>query len=211
MAESFDFRSRYITVFKIAVFLAIVLGVAWGVGKIAVSLQKRSQLIVCHKRLQGIGIAMMQFRDGHSNQLPRWLTELYPQYVGELSEFICRKNGQVCFPEWMKKDPAWRKELDFANLDGTSLDPTKDKDTIPCSYFYRFNHYPVDVSDPWSELWSQRGESDLRKYKDRAPVAQCYWHLEPEDLDDGGKVPSLLDDMATVVDYPRKWRTRFGN
>ena len=214
MPESFDFRSRYITVLKLTVFAVIVAGIAFGISLVAGNLSGRSKLLVCQKRLQSLGVYLMQYREGRGNQLPRWLTEIWPMYLEDQGQFICPADPNFgkkgCFPDWMKQATTWRPELDYADLDGPTLDPATAKDTIPCSYYYPFNQYPMDVKDRYSPLWSQQAQQDQAKYGSDTPVVRCFWHLAPNTPPTEGKVPSLLEDLTTVRTYPKDWRTTFG-
>ncbi len=215
MGEPFDFQSRYASIFRYVVFAIIVISVAFFVGNIWASLNAKSKLLSCQKQIAQLGICIQQYRDENGNQMPQWLTQLFPKYVREPNLFICpmdrSKGAEGCFPRWLKKDPGWRDELGYADLDGPSQDPRKSKDTIPCSYFYRFNHYPSEADNRRAPLWSEIAQDDVRIYKDKVPVVRCFWHLDEGTPDNGGKVPSLLYDLIKVETYPKKWEMHFGH
>jgi len=197
--------------FRYVVFAIIVMGVAFFVGNLWTSLNTKSKLLSCQKQIEQLGICIQQYRDENGNQMPQWLTQLSPKYATEPNLFICpmdrSKGAKGCFPSWLENDPSWRDELRYADLDGPSQDPRKSQDTTPCSYFYRFNHYPSDINNRREPLWSEIAHEDVRIYKDKAPVVQCFWHLDEGTQDDSGKVPSLLYDLIRVEIYPKKWKT----
>jgi len=212
MGEPFDFQSRYASVFRYVVFAIIVMGVAWFVGNLWAYLNAKSKLLSCQNQIKQLGIFIQQYRDDNGNQMPQWLTQLSPNYVKDPKLFICpmdrSKGAQGCFPRWLENDPDWRDELKYADLDGPSQDPRKSDDNIPCSYFYRFNHYPSDASNRRAPVWSEIALTEARTYKEKMPVVQCFWHLDEGTQDDSGKVPSLLYDLIKVEIYPKKWKTQ---
>jgi len=214
MAQTVDFRARYLNLFKVA-FVALLIGVtAWLIVRVGQGVADESQLIGCRNKLKELGAGLQQYYDNNGNRLPQWLTQLYPSYVDSLDAFICPNDDSEgengCWPDWLTKDPDWHSELRFADLDGPTLRWRSDADTVPCSYFYRFNYYPIDQDDDWSRVWQQIGEDEVKQYARHGnvvPIVQCFWHLKEGTPDNAGAVPSLLRDMIQTTIYPRKWKT----
>ena len=219
MAETFDFTDRFFRIVKTLMVVAMVVGIALFAAKAWEHVSAKAKLLSCQNNLRIIGIGLQKYSDNNKNKLPPWITEiypvenLYPRYVDKAEAFVCpndRTNGQSgCWPLWLRNQPDWIDELAFADLDGPTGFPQEDEDTVPCSYFYRFNQYPTDINNRNGALWVEVAELDVEKHGKKTPVLQCFWHLKEGTPADEGSVPSLLYDLTQVEIYPRKWRTKF--
>ena len=218
-----DVRDRFYWLLRASLLAAFIGAAIYGIVLVGELLVARANQVRCEANLHRIGEALFLYKSKNNNRLPPYLTLLYPDYLSDASLLICpadRNNGkQGAFPPWARLDKAgktpddWRDELAFTDLDGPTLLPWDDKDTIPCSYLYRFNEYPCDTSEEGLKkgiTWRQLAEDDQRTYRNKTPVVTCFWHLPNYPKNTDGITTNLLYDLATVVGYPKDWRTEMG-
>ena len=224
--ETVDFRSRFSWWLKVFLITGFVLLAVLGISKVGGLLISDAKLLSCEDSLRRLGKALLDYKDRNNNSFPPYITLLYPDYIDDQKVFVCAADrthgGQGAFPRWMRftkdgrEDPNWREELAYTDLDGPTLIPSYttedgkevigDKDTFPCSYFYRFNDYPTNIYDLVNVVtWQQRSMKQAREHGDKTPVIRCFWHL-PEHAS-GKDVPTtnLTYRLTQAERYPKEW------
>jgi len=169
---------------------------------------------ICENNLRQLGQAIAAYRQDNNGSFPPYLTILYPDYIEDKSVFICpadlHHGTQGAFPRWTREYSDWRREFGYADLDGPTLIPWEDKDTFPCSYYYRFNSYPKDndVSsiDRPPMTWQEYMLEETEEFGENTPVISCYWHLPPYSEDDAKPLLNLLFGLHRVEKHPMNWQ-----
>jgi len=206
------------------VLLVLFIGTGiYGTMFLADVVMSRANLVRCEANLRRIGEAMFMYRNQNNNHLPPYVTLLHPQYLEDKDNLICpadpNKGRKGSFPDWARYLPdgtaqppdVWRDEFAYADLDGPTLVPWKDEDTVPCSYYYRFNDYPSDLQDlQHGVTFRQLMQDAAKEFRNRTPVASCLWHLPKYPADDDVPTPNLLYDLIRIERYPRKWELGVG-
>ena len=212
-------KSRFLWLVKTFLLLLFIAAAVYGIALLGEMVMARANLVRCEANLRRIGEAMFLYKNENANRLPPYLTLLYPRFLEDSSFLICpadsSRGKQGAFPHGLRfgKDgktrPEWRDEYAFTDLDGPTLIPWNDKDTVPCSYYYRFNDYPVDISEQGLRKGitsRQLMEDALKEYRDKTPVVSCFWHLPAYPKESDGDTTNLLYDPAPVTEYPKDWR-----
>jgi len=217
-----DFRGRFIWLLKSFLILFFLLAGAYGIGIVGGIVRARANMVRCDANLKQIGQALMIYKRQFKNRLPAYLTALYPDFLTEKDVLICpadpNHGTQGAFPRWTrytrdgKPQPDWLEEFSYADLDGPSLIPWQhgsepgDKDTFPCSYYYRFNDYPADITNLVDAItWQQHMKEITREFGDKTPIVSCLWHLRPYATETEGDTLNLLVSLTQTARYPRKW------
>ena len=212
---SFEFRSRFLWVLKTAFVVALICGIVYAIAVVGGSVMNSAKQVTCTNNLRRIGLALSMYRQRH-NCLPAYLMQCQ-EYMEDKSVLICPadpfKGGRGSLPQWVRTDklgkplPEWRDELDFVDFDGPEVEPPQyggnDRDSVPCSYFYRFNGYPVDLET--GVTFRDEMENAAKTYGTRTPVVSCLWHLPPYPKETDGDSLNLLTDLNQVQAYPRQW------
>jgi len=224
---SVDFKTRFGCLLKTTLIVGFIVAAVYGVAIIGGVVMANAKLVTCENNLQRIGRALFLYRDRHSNNLPPYLTALYPDFIDEKKVFQCpadpHKGAEGAFPNWTryKEDgtaqPDWREEFAYADLDGPTFIPwghtdndgneiEGDKDTFPCSYYYRFNGYPADLDNLLDGItWAEHMRSLVKEYGARTPVVSCLWHLPQHAKDTDGVTTNLLYSLTNTARYPKRW------
>jgi len=216
-------KSRFGWLLRTVLLLAFIAAGIYGTLFLAELVMSRANLVRCESNLRRIGEAMFMYRNQHNNRLPPYLTLLHPHYLEDAANLICpadpNKGRKGAFPDWARCLPdgspqppeVWRDEFAFADLDGKTLVPWKDEDSVPSSYYYRFNDYPSDLHDlQHGVTFSQLMQEAAKEFGNKTPVVSCLWHLPRYPADDDTPVPSLLYDLIRIERYPRKWELEMG-
>jgi len=212
---SFEFRSRVLWVIKTALIVLLIAAIAYTIAIVGGSVMARAKAVACTSNLRRIGIALTQYKQRY-NCLPSYLTQCQ-EFIEDKSVLICPadpfKGARGSLPTWVRTDklgkpqPTWRDELDFVDYDGPTLEPPQlgghDRDSVPCSYHYRFADYPLDLNT--GRTFREEMEQAARKYGDRTPVVSCLWHLPPYPEETDGDSLNLLMNLNQVAPYPRNW------
>ena len=216
-----DVRSRFAWLVKTFLLLLFIAAAVYGIALVGEMVMARAHQVSCESNLRRIGEAMFMYKNENANRLPPYLTLLNPRYLDDAAFLICpadsSKGKQGAFPRWARIDrdgkaqppDTWHDEYAFTDLDGPTLKPWEDKDTIPCSYYYRFNDYPVDTSEEGLRKGTTSRmvmEDVLKQYRDKTPVASCFWHLPAYPKDSDGDTTNLLYDLTRITEYPKDWR-----
>jgi len=225
---SVDFRERFIWLLKAFLILFFILAAIYGVGGVGGIVRARAHMVRCDSNLKQLGQAMMMYKRRHKNTLPAYLTALHPEFLPDKESFLCPadpSHGEAgAFPRWTRYTPEgkeqedWREEFRYADLDGPSLIPWQygdnpaDQDTFPCSYYYRFNDYPCDITNLVDAItWQQHMRDVMREYGDHTPIISCLWHLPPYAKETDGDMLNLLVTLTQTARYPRKWTLMKGS
>ena len=223
-----DFKSRFIWLLKTFLIMGFIVLAAYGVVVLGESVMTNAKLVSCESNLRHIGQALLLYKNQHGNSLPPYLTALYPDFIDEKEMFQCpadrHKGREGAFPKWTRlqedgtPQPDWREEFGYADLDGPTLIPWEhtdedgknrgaDQDTFPCSYYYRFNDYPVDLENLVDGVtWRRDMERQVRKYGNKIPIVSCMWHLPEYAKDSDGVTTNLIYNLADTARYPKDWR-----
>jgi hypothetical protein len=172
-----DFRARFLKLFGYTVILATIGVVVWAVVEIGAELGGKAVELRCRDNLRSIVTAMELYRSRFGMD-PPYLTALLPVLDGAASKLQCPADphhGQRgCQPEWLR--PAFGNRLAHTDLDGPTMDPARDRDSIPCSYLYVANDYPCGFTD-FEQTWRQHFEGLRKQFGDGVPMIRCYYHL----------------------------------
>jgi len=225
---SVDFKSRFVWLLKTFLIMGFIVLAAYGIVVVAQSVMTNAKIVTCETNLRRIGEALFLYKNQHNNSLPPYLTALYPDFIDEKEIFQCPadpyKGEKGAFPRWTRfredgtPQPDWREEFGYADLDGPTLIPWEhtdkngnhkdaDRDTFPCSYYFRFNDYPADLENLVDGLtWRQDMEKLARKYGNKTPIVSCLWHLPKYAKDSDGVTTNLLHNLVDTARYPKDWR-----
>jgi len=133
----------------------------------------------CMENLRAIGEAIRAYRAEHHDEMPDWLSDLYPKYLQEPQILLCPadriKGSPVQFSAY--RDPK-----------------------MPCSYMYEFNPmkvlsvYLFDMPHPENLTFKQAKTMQLKYFGVLVSAAICRHHVTHAiNLSYGGKVyPSTM-------------------
>jgi len=227
MADKLDTGGRVARIIQLFFVALFVIAVVWFVVWITTTkILKPALETECQRNLKIIAQGLQDYLAEHDNHLPRYLTELYPNYVSKKEYFICpadKHHGkQGCIPAWLK-DPKqtggkpFSDTKGYVDLDGPTM-TDKDKDTIPCSYLYEYNQYPCWLrippeSPPYQFTWAkykefQRDEVGKRvgEPENVIPVVRCFHHLPPGSKRTEGVTLNVLMNLSLdIKTYPYEW------
>lgn len=122
--------------------------------------QRRKLAEPCKSNLRKISLAITRFRCAHDGEFPKWLSDLYPDYIDDKSVFLCPDNP-----------------INFSF--GNNSDPK-----LTCSYLYELapvEHAPGQVYRDWKP-------QQMRQYGDKVPIVRCWNHSESLNLTYGGEI-----------------------
>ncbi len=112
--------------------------------------EEREEAEPCKKNLRKISMALTEYRHDHDNELPKWLSDLFPEYLQDKSVLLCPTNPV--------------KQTFMPNM----ADPE-----LPCSYTYEF----APSSREWkTEQLSEYGDkvAMVRCVNHRRPLSLSY-------------------------------------
>lgn len=122
--------------------------------------QARSRQAACMNTLHQFGLAIVQYRHDHDDNMPLWLSALYPDYFSSKSSYLCPSDGSRG-AEGGKPDNLDPNEYNMGSQfseaddkDGNTYAGTNRCADIPaCSYFYEFCDAPCDANTPQANKW----------------------------------------------------------
>ena len=101
----------------------------------------------CKSNLQQLGVAVNVYRSEHDDQVPDWISNLYPEYMDDLSTYVCSADTsspkgsdtpmpsglmKIIYANFYDKNPAA-----WDNWQGTGQ--TRNLAVTRCSYCYEFS------------------------------------------------------------------------
>ncbi len=130
------------------------------VKKLLGETHERDQVEECKKNLRKISLALTAYRMDHNDELPNWLSGLYPDYLQDETILLCPADPT---------QPEKYEEL---------IDPK-----MTCSFVYQFA--PVKVGARNYREWKT---FQLEDYGDKVPVVRCFKFSNPLNLTYGGEI-----------------------
>lgn len=159
------------------------------------SAREKARQTSCMSNLRQIGVAIVTYRGDHSGRNPNWISNLYPDYIDDLSVYVCRSDkekghGAVRPKEMLKK---WKESKDYhETIDndsaggGGSGDDARNADVESNSYMYEFSCAPY----PGYKNWAEFKEVELREgnggkpySSSKMPIVRCFHHAEHSSMD----------------------------
>ena len=140
--------------FTLVEFLIVMTLIGILVSTLSVSVQaayRQARQAHCKSNLRQFGIASTIYRGEHNNQMPDWLSNLYPEYIDDPSIFICRSDSHR--GEGSPR-PAELIKIGFNGIpddtdrpgfwdNGRNGDPLRNRAIGKCSYLYEFSAAPT--------------------------------------------------------------------
>jgi len=115
---------------------------------------------VCMDHLRKIGEAIKAYRADHNNEVPDWLSDLYPKYLRDKKLLLCPVDKKGIPIGWEQyKDPK-----------------------MPCSYLYEFNPYKYtyyvgfDANPPKDMTWKEGKTREMKYFGGTVPIVRCRYH-----------------------------------
>lgn len=160
------------------------------------SAREKARQTSCMSNLRQIGVAIVTYRGDHSGRNPNWISNLYPDYIDDLSVYVCRSDkekghGAVRPKEMLNKwDPggdAYTETIDNDSVGRGGGDTAQNDDVASNSYMYEFSSAKCKWSVPGIDgpTWAQYKEYELRQGNDgkphsssKMPIVRCFHHAE---------------------------------
>lgn len=208
--------SRGFTLPEMLVVICVIALLAGMVANTANSARERARQTNCLNNLRQFGAALVIYRADRKTN-PDWLTDLYPDYIDNRTQFVCRsdeKNGDNEYG-----DPVQRKYGDVLDKERDNLQrDNSDVDQGRCSYLYEFNGdaYPggdkcsnADTDGNGTVSWGEQkmhvlaggcgsdcpaiksSHTKRRPSSSRLPIVRCFHHQK------SGRIRGYLDEKAT--------------
>jgi len=108
---------------------------------------KRARQADCKSKLRQIGIAITIYRGEHDNRVPDWISNLFPEYVDDQSQYVCladrKKGSSYPRPLELIDHPRFRCRNDVDTVRFWDNDQNRDIGrnlaVKNCSYLYEFS------------------------------------------------------------------------
>ncbi len=171
---------------------------------LAVSVQsgyKQARQTNCKSNLRQFGVALTIYRGEHDNQVPNWLSNLYPDYLDDRGLYVCRADTNK--GTGTPRPTALVTLISGSNATDTSAywdnsqnsDSTRNTAIQCCSYLYEFSNakttWRVDNHSGNADYRMRDYKTDQMTYGDanntingqimpysasRIPIVRCYHH-----------------------------------
>lgn len=161
------------------------------------SAREKARQTSCMSNLRQIGVALVTYRGDHSGSNPDWISNLYPNYIDDLSVYVCRSDkerghGPVRPKEMLEKWDTTGQDFNETIDNDWNRHEGQNDDVKANSYMYEFS----SAKSPWavpgvdSPTWAQYKEYELRQGNDgkphsssKMPIVRCYHHAEHSTID----------------------------
>lgn len=158
------------------------------------SAREKARQTSCMSNLRQIGVAIVTYRGDHSGRNPNWISNLYPDYIDDLSVYVCRSDrerghGAVRPSEMLKK---WNETRDFREtIDNDSVgrgnDDKKQTDDVAAnSYMYEFSCATFSGNQTWAEYKEEElreGNGGKPYSSSKMPIVRCFHHAAHSSMD----------------------------
>lgn len=167
-------NKRGFTLVEILVVMTII-GLLASVLSVSVqSAYKQARQAHCKSNLRQFGVAATIYRGEHNNEMPDWLSNLYPEYIDDRSLYVCRAD------KFQGKDTPRPKDLIEKGFNGSGNDTDtprfwdneqnqnnlRNRTIEACSYLYEFS--AAETS------WWVDGAGAPEQPKDPKPTMKVY-------------------------------------
>lgn len=162
--ERFVVRNRGFTLIELLTVVSLIGILAAALSVSVQSAYRQARQAHCKSNLRQFGVATTIYRGEHNNEMPDWLSNLYPEYIDDRSLFICRadqKQGKD------RPRPLELIKIGFKGQDNDTdspkfwdnkknADPLRNQTIEACSYLYEFSAAPTS----W---WVREGNQEPKK------------------------------------------------
>ena len=187
---------RGFTLPEMLVVICVISILAGMIANASISARERARQTNCLNNLRQFGAALVIYRaDRHTN--PAWLSNLFPDYVDNRTQYVCRSDDDKGNGEYV--DPPQNAYPGVA--DNEKGNPSgRNEDIKRGSYFYEFNGSScsfgcskADIDGNGTVTWGEHKEHVLaggcgegssclgtvdgkRPSSSRLPIVRCYHH-----------------------------------
>jgi prepilin-type N-terminal cleavage/methylation domain-containing protein len=147
-------RQRAFTIAELLVVVAVVAILAAILFPVLVGAKKRSGEATCINQLRQVGAALQVYRNSNGDELPHYLSDIYPEFLQDSRLFQC------------PLDPLSGKREGTDRLEGS------DRLKSGVSYTWVPN-WKNAIDWGWWQPWPDRGPG---KWTEQTPVSECHWH-----------------------------------
>ncbi|MGI6494540.1 MAG: type II secretion system protein [Kiritimatiellia bacterium] len=190
---------RGFTLPEMLVVICVIAILAGMIANASVSARERARQTNCLNNLRQFGAALVIYRaDKRAN--PSWLSNLYPDYIDNRTQYVCRSDEEKGNGEYV--DPPENAYPGIADNEKYGQ-PGRNTDVKRCSYFYEFNGGDIppgwncgnipDLNGDGKTSWGEYKEHVLaggcgegssclgtvdgkRPSSSRLPIVRCYHH-----------------------------------
>lgn len=163
-------KTRYIVI--PAIISLLVIGSLIAIADKVDNAKAERDKTVCMDHLRKIGEAIKAYRADHNNEMPDWLSDLYPKYLRDKNLLLCPVDKKGIPIYWEQyKDPK-----------------------MPCSYLYEFNPYKYtysatfDANPPKEMTWKEGKTREMKYFGEMVPIIRCRYHEKVLNLSYDGRI-----------------------
>ena len=187
-----------LVVIAIIAILAALLMLALGRAR------ESARQAVCTSNLKQFSAAIEMYKTDW-NDIPPWLSNLYPDYIDNPQIYICPSDPTRGTEGG--KPPEDANQYVKTDDIGTGTDDGRNPQITACSYLYEFNAAPCSLSDAAGRTWKEYKEDEMETYRGHVPIVRCWWHVKYP-ADPGDIVLNIaVEDLNVYKSDPWNWPT----
>ncbi len=198
------------TLIELLVVIAIIGALA---GLLLPALQasrERARQTNCKNNLHQLSVGVVLYKDDFKD-LPNWLSDLYPKYIGKGSEgvFVCKSDRTQGTDEYSCKPkdlidlgvPSNPQEVNYNKISDNDHNPYRTSEIHACSYMYEFNG---GICDAWE--WSTYVTNNLPSNATWKEVKKC--QLASGDASGANHFTPYSETIFPVIRCYHHWKER---